>query len=307
MAYPSRDVSSDRAPPRGPFVPGRMRRRSKPRYQGRLAIQSASPRYRVPRGRNRRQMRVPRDSNDAGASARRREEILRQAPMLQSPLLRELALGRCPWRSIDRRIEKRRAHQCRQGLLMLRLVPEPCNRRHSRRSDYKESQARSLRHLAAAFQLRPQAHKRQQVPSPGERRSTPRQTSFLRSAAPAAHSTYLGSAPGQQTVRVGCAHSLRKTVSKNDAIQGRGQNAVLAARRRPRGTPSPSSANNSLAKQCKLASPTHERLLPCQPANRYRSRKRYCSFRLDAARHERGRRDEMGISFVGRTELGWSG
>src|SRR5208283_4115025 len=74
MAYPSRDVSSDRAPPRGPFVPGRMRRLAKPRYQDRLALQTASPRYRVPRGRNRRQTRIPRDANDAGASARRRGE-----------------------------------------------------------------------------------------------------------------------------------------------------------------------------------------------------------------------------------------
>ena len=116
--------------------------------------------------------------NVAGASAPHRVEILRQAPMLQSPQLRELALGRCPWRSIDRRIEKRRARQSRQGPLTLRLAPAPCNRRHSRRNDCKESQARSLRPSAAAFRLQPQAHKRQRAPSSGERRSPPRQTSF---------------------------------------------------------------------------------------------------------------------------------
>ena len=148
------------------------------------------------------------NSNVAGASARRRVEISRQAAKLQSPLRRELALGRCPWRSFDRRIEKRRVRQWRQEPLMLRLAPEPCNRRQSRRNDCKESQARSLRHLAAAFRLRPQAHRRQQAPSRGERRSTPRPTSFLgQGAALAAHSKTLGSAHGQQTGRVDCAPS----------------------------------------------------------------------------------------------------
>ena len=208
MAILSSNVSSDRAPPRVPFAPGRMRRRSKPRDRGRPAIRSASQRRLVPRGRKRRRLRVPKDPNVAGASARHPAEISRQAAKLRSPPRRESALGRCPWRSIDRRIEKPRARQWRQGPLMPRLAPESCSRRHSRRNDCKEQQARSRRPSGVAFRLRLQAHRRQQAPSRGGRRSTPCPTRFLRQgAAPAAHSKALRSAHGQRTVRVGCAPS----------------------------------------------------------------------------------------------------
>ena len=144
-----------------------MRPRSKPRDRGRPAIRSASQRRLVPRGRKRRRPRVPKDPNVAGASARRPVEISRQAAKLRSPPRRESALGRCPWRPIDRRIEKPRARQWRQGPLMPRLAPESCSRRHSRRNDCKEQQARSRRPSGVAFRLRLQAHRRQQAPSSG--------------------------------------------------------------------------------------------------------------------------------------------
>ncbi len=220
MAFRSSNVSSDRAPPRGSFAPEHMPRRSRPRDHGRPAIRSESPRYRVLRGRNRRQMRVPRESNVAEASARRRAEISRQAVKLQSPLRRELALGRCPWRSFGRRTGKRRVRQWRREPLMPRLAPEPCSRRQSRRNDRKESQAQSQRRSAAAFRLRPQAHRRLRARSWGERRSTPRPTCFVgQDAALAAHSMTLGSAHGQQTGRVDCAPSYSQSVPDEGGLQ----------------------------------------------------------------------------------------
>ncbi len=223
MVFRSGNVSTDCAPPRGPFVPGRMRRRSRPHHPDRPAIRSVPP-SRVRPGRNCRQMRVLRDLNVAGASARRRLEIPRQAAKLRSLLRRDLALGRRAWRSIDPRIVKRRAHLWRQGPPMLRLAPAQRNRSQIQRNACKGPQAPSRRSLVAVSRLRRQAHKRRQAPSRGGRRSTPRRKGFRgQGAGPAADRATFEPACAQQTVRVDCA------LSRSQICDGQGHDSTKLA------------------------------------------------------------------------------
>ena len=134
--------------------------------------------------------------------------MLPQAAKPRSPQRRALVLGRSPWRSIGRSIEKHRAHRWRQEPPTLRFALASRDRRQSRRNDCKEQQARARRHLAVVYRLPPQARRRQQARSREARRSTPRLTRFLgQGIPPAAQSTTPRLALGQQTVRVAGAPS----------------------------------------------------------------------------------------------------
>ena len=223
MVFRSGNVSSDSAPPRGPFVLKRTRRRSRPHHQDRPAIRSVPP-SRVPRGRSCRQMRVLRDLSVVEASARRRVEIPRQAAKLRSLQRRDLAPGRRAWRSIRPQILKRPAHLWRQGPPMLRLAPGRCSRSQIRRSACKGPQARSRRCLVAVSRLRRQAHKLRQAPSWGGRRSMQRRKGFRgQGAGPAADRATLEPASAQQTIRVDCA------LSHSQVCDGQGHDSTELA------------------------------------------------------------------------------
>jgi hypothetical protein len=96
------------------------------------------------------------------------------------------------------------------------------SRSFSRKGRKSSAPAVGSRHRAAALRLRPQAHKRQQVSSPGERRSTPHRTSFLQSAL-GAHSKNLGSALINKQFELGVRIHTTKLSRKTMRFKGAGR------------------------------------------------------------------------------------
>ena len=209
MAFRSSNVSSDRAPPRGPFAPERMRRRSRPRDHGRPAIRSESPRYRVLRGRNRRPMHAPRRfecrnsvSATSGGNITPSREAAAAATARVGPWTTPLAIIRPTDREASGPPMAARASNAAACSGTLQSTPKPTKR--LQRVDKRGH---------GAIQPPPPGFGRKRTGVTehrvrGELRSTPRPTGFVgQGAAPAAHSMTLGSAHGQQTGRVDRASS----------------------------------------------------------------------------------------------------